>query len=203
MFTRARRSTEPTYDRASIDAPITMIIFASAPLMLSSIVLLKSISSHTETFYRNISKRCRRRNSARSLPSLVRSFLSDVRGAKGRDGWKRRTVLDCLLAYQSGFCCLGLFSSQHIYDLDAKPSLLLVHLIGVAGGGYNGHLFDKYIMLAVGFALYASSLVIYCCLRVRDGLADKDLTFYNCADDQKDERLADFRSVSQNKRKFD
>ena len=57
----------------------------------------------------------------------------------------------------------------------AKPSLLLVQLVGFAGGGYNGHLFDKYIILAVGLALYASSLVIYCCLRVRDGLADKDL----------------------------
>jgi len=57
----------------------------------------------------------------------------------------------------------------------AKANLLFVQLTGHAGGGYNGHLFDIYVLLAVGLALYASSLVIYCCLRVRDGLADRDL----------------------------
>jgi hypothetical protein len=57
----------------------------------------------------------------------------------------------------------------------ANPALLLAQLVGLAGSGYNGHLFDKYVFIAVCIALYASSLVVYCCLRVRDGSADRDL----------------------------
>jgi hypothetical protein len=90
----------------------------------------------------------------------------------------RRTVLDAfwltsLTVAASVFLVASIFMS--LLGAAAKPSLLLAQLIGVAGGGYNGHLFDKYVILAVGLALYASSLVLYCCLRARDGLADRDL----------------------------
>ena len=90
----------------------------------------------------------------------------------------QRTVIGALglssVAFATSvFLIASLFMS--VLGNAAKASLLLVQLAGVAGGGYNGHLFDKYVILAVGLALYASSLVVYCCLRVRDGLCDRNL----------------------------
>ena len=51
----------------------------------------------------------------------------------------------------------------------------LAHLSGHAQAGYNGHLFDQWSLAALAFAFYASALVIYCCLRVREGSGDRDL----------------------------
>jgi hypothetical protein len=77
------------------------------------------------------------------------------------------TVVIALLAsYSAAIVMLGTKSEVH---------LLLVQLRDVAGGGYNGHLFDNYSVLAAALALYASSLLIYGCLSVRDRTADRSL----------------------------
>jgi hypothetical protein len=52
---------------------------------------------------------------------------------------------------------------------------LLDHLRGHAELGYNGHLFDKWSFAALVLALYASTVVVYCCLMVRAGSTDRDL----------------------------
>ena len=89
----------------------------------------------------------------------------------------RRTVLGAFwltsLAFTASiFLVASIFMS---YLATPRSQAYCRQFAGFAGGGINGHLFDKSIILAVALALYASSLVIYCCLRVRDGLADRDL----------------------------
>jgi hypothetical protein len=54
-------------------------------------------------------------------------------------------------------------------------NLLLEHLIGHAKSDYNGHLFDKWSIAALVLALYASTVVIHCCLTVRAGSTDRRL----------------------------
>ena len=61
-----------------------------------------------------------------------------------------------------------------IIGIENAP-MLLSFLSGVARGGYNGHLFDKWSFIALAFAFYASALLIYCCLKVRAGSHDRDL----------------------------
>jgi hypothetical protein len=53
--------------------------------------------------------------------------------------------------------------------------LLLEHLIGHLKSDYNGHLFDKWSGAAAVLALYASTVVIHCCLMVRAGSTDRYL----------------------------
>jgi hypothetical protein len=90
----------------------------------------------------------------------------------------RRTVLGSFWLTSLAFTASLFFAaglSMLLLGNAGKPSLLLAQFVNFAALGYNGRPFNQYTVFAVGFAFCASFLVIYCCLRVRDGLADRDL----------------------------